>query len=58
MGSSNVRSEKLIKEGDNINVCNLGLMDLTSSKKMLNEEDSKKIAIQGQDFENVRTSFQ
>ena len=42
---------QLIKEGDTINVCNLGLMDLTSSKKMLNEEESKKIIIQGQDFE-------
>ena len=32
-------------------------MDLTSSKKMLNEEDSKKIVIQGQDFEKCSTSF-
>ena len=32
-------------------------MDLTSSKKMLNEEDSKKIIIQGQDFEKCSPSF-
>ena len=57
-GLSNVDAlRQLIKEGDTINVCNLGLMDLTSSKKMLNEEESKKIVIQGQDFEKCSISF-
>jgi len=51
-GLSNVDALKqLIKEEDIVNVCNLGLMDLTFSKKMLNEEESKKIMIQGQDFD-------
>ena len=42
-GLSNVDALKqLIKEGHTINVCNLGLMDLTSSKKMLNKEENFK----------------
>lgn len=51
-GLSNVDAlKKLAEEKGNINVCNLGLMNLSLSKKMLSETSKNKIIIQGQDFE-------
>ena len=51
-GLSNVYAlKKLAEEKGDINVCNLGLMNLSLSKKMLSEASKNKIIIQGQNFE-------
>ena len=51
-GLSNVHALKeLVKRKKPIYVCNLGLMDLNASKKMLGKDFGDQIIILGQDFE-------
>ena len=52
-GLSNVDAlRKMSQTNDIIKVCNLGLMDLTSSKDMLSDDLREKIIINGQKFQS------